>query len=66
MELKTARLTVLIDPAKKEAFERACASQDLTPSQVVRALIRDYLKHHGVNWVPSGQHEGRARRSEDA
>jgi hypothetical protein len=27
---------------KKEAFERLCASQDLTPSQVVRQLIRDY------------------------
>ena len=41
MELKTARLTLLIDPAKKEAFERLCARQDQTPSQVVRRLIRD-------------------------
>ncbi|MBN8510424.1 MAG: CopG family transcriptional regulator, partial [Burkholderiales bacterium] len=54
MELKTARLTLLIDPAKKEAFERLCASQDLTPSQVVRQLIRDYLAQHGVSYVPSG------------
>ena len=30
MELKTARLTLLIDPAKKEAFERLCARQDRT------------------------------------
>ena len=36
MELKTARLTLLIDPAKKAAFERLCARQDQTPSQVVR------------------------------
>ena len=43
MELKTARLTLLIDPAKKAAFERLCAEQDQTPSQVVRRLIRDYL-----------------------
>ncbi len=54
MELKTARLTLLVDPAKKEAFEVLCARQDVTPSQVVRQLIRDYLKHHGVTYVPSG------------
>ncbi len=57
MELKTARLTVLIDPAKKKAFEALCASQDVTPSQVVRRLIRDYLVHHGVGFVPSGLEE---------
>lgn len=54
MELKTARLTLLIDPAKKKAFESLCAKQDVTPSQVVRRLIRDYLQQHEVNWVPSG------------
>ncbi|AXK67624.1 ribbon-helix-helix domain-containing protein [Burkholderia anthina] len=50
METKTARLTVLIDPAKKEAFEILCAEQDLTPSQVVRQLIREYLDQHGVTY----------------
>ena len=54
MELKTARLTVLIDPAKKKAFESLCAHQDVTPSQVVRRLIRDYLAAHGEGFVPSG------------
>jgi hypothetical protein len=54
MELKTARLTLLIDPAKKKAFETLCARQDLTPSQVVRRMIRDYLVQHGVEFVPSG------------
>ena len=54
MEQKTARLTLLIDPAKKRAFEQLCAQQDKTPSQVVRQLIRDYLKTHGVTWQPSG------------
>ena len=48
MEKKTARLTLLIDPHKKRAFEQLCAAQDLTPSQVVRQLIRDYLRDHGV------------------
>ncbi len=54
MENKTARLTVLIDPNKKKAFERLCASQDITPSQVVRQLIRDYLAEHGVTYIKSG------------
>jgi antitoxin component of RelBE/YafQ-DinJ toxin-antitoxin module len=59
MESKTARLTLLIDPAKKEAFERLCATQDLTPSQVVRQLIRDYLNQHGVTYTPTGARTGR-------
>lgn len=61
MELKTARLTLLIDPAKKAAFERLCASQDVTPSQVVRRLIREYLAAHDVHYVPSGAGEEAAR-----
>jgi antitoxin component of RelBE/YafQ-DinJ toxin-antitoxin module len=43
MEKRTARLTVLIDPRKKEIFEEICAQQDLTPSQVVRRLIRQFI-----------------------
>ena len=43
MELKTARLTILIDPGKKEAFETLCRTQDMTPSQVVRRLIREFM-----------------------
>lgn len=58
MESKTARLTVLVDPAKKKAFERLCASQDLTPSQVVRQLIRDYLADHGVSYGPDATSQG--------
>lgn len=51
METKTARLTVLIDPVKKKAFEDLCAAQDLTPSQVVRQLVRDYLDRHHVDYA---------------
>ena len=58
MELKTARLTLLIDPNKKAAFDRLCASQDVTPSQVVRRLIREYLAAHGVDYTPSGAEAG--------
>lgn len=58
MEQKTARLTVLIDPNKKKAFETLCAQQDVTPSQVVRRLIRDYLLAHGVAFTPAGSEDG--------
>ncbi|KTD58688.1 CopG family transcriptional regulator [Legionella sainthelensi] len=51
MESKTARFTVLMDPRKKRAFERLCASQDLTPSQVVRQLIREYLEKYEVHYL---------------
>ena len=50
MEMKTARLTVLVDPVKKQAFEELCAAQDLTPSQVIRQLMRDYLEHYHVDY----------------
>ncbi|MGE4239318.1 MAG: ribbon-helix-helix protein, CopG family [Ramlibacter sp.] len=48
MEEKPARLTILIDAEKKKAFDDLCASQDITTSQVVRQLIRDYLMKHGI------------------
>lgn len=59
MEEKPARLTVLIDAEKKRAFEALCASQDITASQMVRQLIRDYLARHGVTYTANGS-EGRA------
>ena len=46
MLAKTARMTVLIDPARKQAFGQLCHSQDFTPSQVVRKLIREYIDEH--------------------
>ena len=47
-ESRTARLTVLIDPRKKKIFEEICGAQDLTPSQVVRKLIRQYIIEHAA------------------
>lgn len=58
MEEKPARLTVLIDAEKKKAFEELCARQDITASQVVRQLIRDYLVKHGVEYVPRNGTDG--------
>lgn len=49
MENRTARLTVLIDPRKKQLFEEICAQRDLTPSQVVRRLIRQYIVDNAGN-----------------
>jgi hypothetical protein len=42
-----ARLTILIDPAQKQAFESLCAAHDLTASQVLRKLIADYVDAAG-------------------
>ncbi|MBW8371211.1 MAG: CopG family transcriptional regulator [Thiobacillus sp.] len=53
METRTARLTLLIDPRKKQFFEEICAQQDLTSSQVVRRLIHQYiLEHAGTRELP--------------
>jgi len=48
IESRTTRLTILIDPRKKKIFEEICAAQDLTPSQVVRKLIREYVIEHAA------------------
>jgi hypothetical protein len=58
---RTARLTVLIDPRKKAAFERLCAAEDVTPSQVVRRLIREYVEARiGTSWQTApGPRRGR-------
>jgi hypothetical protein len=53
LEERSARLTVLIDPNKKAVFERLCAGEDRTPSQVVRQLIREYIEQKlGHPWKP--------------
>lgn len=53
MEVRTARLTILIDPRKKALFERLCTEEDATPSQVVRRLIRRYIEERtGRPWNP--------------
>lgn len=52
-EVRTARLTVLIDPRKKAVFEQLCDDEDQTPSQVVRRLIREYIEQRqGRSWTP--------------
>lgn len=51
MEQRTARLTLLIDPRKKAAFEALCRAEDVTPSQKVRQFIRDYVESKlGEDW----------------
>ena len=53
LEQRTARLTILIDPRKKAVFERLCAEEDATPSQVVRRLLRTYIEERtGLPWTP--------------
>ncbi len=50
METKAARFTILIDADKKKAFDELCAAQDVTASQMIRQLIREYLDRHGVDY----------------
>ena len=63
LEDRTARLTILIDPRKKAFFERLCAEEDATPSQVVRRLIRRYIEERtGTPWTPPKETPKRAPR----
>jgi hypothetical protein len=58
-EDRTARLTILVDPRKKAVFERLCAEEDLTPSQVLRRLMRDYIEAKtGARWTPETRPAG--------
>ena len=51
MEKRTARLTLLIDPEKKAAFEELCKQEVVTPSQRVRQFIREYVEERlGPDW----------------
>ena len=51
-ENRTARLTILVDPNKKKAFEDLCARLDTTPSQALRQMMREFLSKHNVVWTP--------------
>jgi len=67
MEERTARLTILIDPRKKELFEQLCAAEDATSSQVVRRLIRRYIEERtGKPWLPAEEHARVSRRRSPA
>ncbi len=67
IEDRTARLTILIDPRKKELFERLCAEEDATPSQVVRRLLRRYIEERtGKPWVPAEENESAPRVNRSA
>ena len=62
IEERTARLTILIDPRKKAVFEKLCAQEDLTPSQVVRRMIRSYIEQRlGRPWQPGEENPGTER-----
>ena len=62
MAKKQARLTILIDPQNKEAFEAICVSRDETSSEVVRQLILEYLAGHGVHYRPETESKRRSGR----
>jgi len=62
VENRTARLTILVDPRKKKIFEELCAALDVTPSQVVRKLIRQWIIDNAgerrlPDWLKAGTKE---------
>lgn len=63
LEDRTARLTILIDPRKKAVFERLCAEEDVTPSQMVRRLLRRYIEERTGNpWSAGAPDDEEPRR----
>ena len=51
MEKRTARMTVLVDPKKKSTFETLCEREDVTASQKIRQLMREYIESGlGPDW----------------
>ena len=65
MEKRTARMTFLIDPIKKQIFEEICTQQDLTPSQVIRKLMRQYIVEHAESRELPDWLTGKAAKAED-
>jgi ribbon-helix-helix protein len=64
LEQRTARLTILVDPRKKALFERLCAEEDASPSQVLRRLIRRYIEQRmGQAWTPDDEPAERSSRT---
>jgi len=46
MEDRSEIIRARIEPSLKHAFEKVCAAQDRTSSQIMRDMIRDYVKQH--------------------
>jgi hypothetical protein len=66
-EKRTARLTILVDPDKKAVFEHLCAAEDVTPSQVLRRLIRGFIEERlGKPWQPGEKPPAAKQRSNAA
>ena len=65
IEDRTARLTILIDPRKKAVLERLCAAEDVTPSQLVRKLIRGFIEERlGRPWTTDAAGESKLTPTE--
>ena len=62
MPNRPARVTFLLDPQLKQSFERLCESQDITPSQMMRQLIKGHLASHGVRAAPAPARKQRVPR----
>lgn len=43
MSTKPARFTFLLAPELKQQFEAVCRASDITPSQVLRQLVKSHV-----------------------
>jgi predicted transcriptional regulator len=50
-----ARFTFLLDPELKQRFEELCAQQDITPSQLMRQMIKAHLSEQSGRPVAKSQ-----------
>jgi len=60
VRVKLPAVSARLDAALKGEFEAAAAANDLTPSQVIRRLIRDYVTRYRQEEV----HQRECKRAE--
>lgn len=49
---KTVSMTFLCEPELRKAFVELARADDKPASQVLRALMRDYIERHGQGRLP--------------
>lgn len=59
MATKTVSMTFMCEPELRKQFMAVCRADDKPASQVVRALMRDYIKRHSQGSLPL-KSEGKA------
>lgn len=59
MAAKSVSMTFVCEPELRKQFMAVCLASDTPASQVIRALMRDYIKRHAQGSLPL-KSEGKA------